>query len=99
MNDMVANKIILGERGVPGNANVVEELKEILPDAQVQVFEFIEMVTENSTPFHGPDPVGAGQVIDLIGNLSEQINYGQISPEDAAVQFRQQAENILSQNK
>ena len=43
MNDMVANKIILGERGVPGNANVVEELKEILPDAQVQVFEFIEM--------------------------------------------------------
>lgn len=99
MNDIEANKIILGERGVPGSAKVKEELKELLPEAQVQVFEYVELAEENSSPFDGPDPVGAGQIIDLIDNLSEQMNYGQITPEDAAKQFRTQAEGILSQNK
>jgi multiple sugar transport system substrate-binding protein len=49
--------------------------------------------------FNGPDPIGAGEVITLLANTSNQICYGNVKPEDAAKQFRQQAEAILAKNK
>ncbi|MBS4208342.1 sugar ABC transporter substrate-binding protein [Bacillus sp. FJAT-50079] len=99
VNDIEANKLMLGDRGVPGSSVVKEELKPLLSPAQVQVFEFVEAAEQNSSPFNGPDPVGAGQVIELLDNLSEQMNFGQLKPEEAAKEFRQQADSILSQNK
>ncbi len=98
VNDIEANKLTLGDRGIPGSSVVKEELKPLLSPEQVQVFDFVEAAEENSSAFDGPDPVGAGQVIELLDNLSEQMNYGQLKVEDAAKEFRQQADGILSQN-
>ncbi|WP_077619391.1 ABC transporter substrate-binding protein [Bacillus sinesaloumensis] len=99
INDVEANKLNLGDRGVPGSPKVQEALKPELSEAQVQVFDYIEWADSNSSSFDGPDPVGAGEVIETLDALSEQMNYGQLSVEDAAKQFRQQAESVLSQNK
>ncbi|MCC3355886.1 ABC transporter substrate-binding protein [Bacillus sp. REN16] len=99
INDIEANKLNLGDRGVPGSPKVQEALKPELSEAQVQVFDYIEWADGNSSSFDGPDPVGAGEVIETLDALSEQMNYGQLKVEDAAKQFRQQAESVLSQNK
>ncbi|GIN70733.1 putative ABC transporter substrate-binding protein YesO [Bacillus sp. J14TS2] len=95
INDVEANKFILAERGVPVSSEVKEALKSEVSEAQAQVFDYIEWAEENSSPMGVPDPAQAGQIIELLDSLSEQMNYGEISPEDAAKNFRQQAESIL----
>ncbi|MDQ0232534.1 ABC transporter substrate-binding protein [Metabacillus malikii] len=99
VNDIEANKIILGDRGVPGSSAVKEALKSELTPEQTLVFDSVEWAEQNSSEFDGPDPIGAGEVIEMLDNLSEQMSYGQLEVKDAAKQFRQQAESILSQNK
>ncbi|TXC90585.1 carbohydrate ABC transporter substrate-binding protein [Metabacillus litoralis] len=99
VNNEEANKLILGDRGIPGSSVVKDALKPVLTPEQVQVFDSVEWAEENSSAFDGPDPIGAGEIIEMLDSLSEQMNYGQLKVEDAAKQFRQQAESILSQNK
>ncbi|MFP7169535.1 extracellular solute-binding protein [Terribacillus sp. 7520-G] len=97
MNDVEANKLILGDRGVPGSSEVKDALKNEVSEAQQQVFEYVEWAETNSSPMGAPDPAGAGEVIELLDTLAEQISYGQLSPEDAAKSFRSQAEGMLGQ--
>ncbi|WP_462412885.1 ABC transporter substrate-binding protein [Neobacillus sp. Marseille-QA0830] len=99
INDIEANKLNLGDRGVPGSSVVKDALKPLLAPAQVQVFDYVEWAEKHSSSFDGPDPVGAGEIIETLDSLDEQIAYGNIKVEDAAKQFRQQAESILAQNK
>jgi multiple sugar transport system substrate-binding protein len=99
VNDIEANKLALGDRGVPGSAAVKEALKPLLSPAQVQVFDYVAWAEGNSSEFDGPDPVGAGEVIETLDSLGEQMAYGNLKVSDAAKQFRQQAESILAQNK
>ncbi|WP_077624553.1 ABC transporter substrate-binding protein [Sediminibacillus massiliensis] len=97
VNDVEANKLILGDRGVPGSSEVKEALMSEISDAQQQVFEYVEWAEQNSSPMGAPDPAGAGEVIELLDQLAEQISYGQVSPEEAAENFRNQAESMLGQ--
>ncbi|NWQ40256.1 extracellular solute-binding protein [Bacillus sp. EB106-08-02-XG196] len=99
INDIEANKLNLGDRGVPGSSVVKEALKPLLSPAQVQVFDYVDWAEGNSSEFDGPDPVGAGEVIETLDSLAEQMAYGNLSVKDAAKQFRQQAESVLAQNK
>ncbi|WP_407272298.1 ABC transporter substrate-binding protein [Radiobacillus sp. PE A8.2] len=95
VNDVEANKLILGDRGVPGSSEVKEALKAEISASQAEVFEYIAWAEENSSAMGPADPAGAGEIIELLDSLSEQMNYGQITPADAATNFRQQAESIL----
>jgi multiple sugar transport system substrate-binding protein len=99
INDIEANKLNLGDRGVPGSSVLKDALKPLLSPSQVQVFDYVEWAETNSSTFDGPDPVGAGEIIETLDNLDEQMAYGNIKVEDAAKQFRQQAESILAKNK
>ncbi|CAM3603458.1 ABC transporter substrate-binding protein [Marinicrinis lubricantis] len=99
VNDVEANKLILGERGVPGSNVVKEALKPLLSEQQVQVFDYVSWVEQNSSQMDPPDPVGAAEIMTLLGDLVEQMDYEQISAEDAAAKFRKDANNILSRNK
>ncbi|MFD2656996.1 ABC transporter substrate-binding protein [Gracilibacillus thailandensis] len=95
VNDVEANKLILGDRGVPVSSVVQEEIADDVSEAQQAVFDYVAWAEENSTPMGAPDPAGAGEIIEQLTNLSEQISYGEITPEDAAKHFRTQAEGIL----
>ncbi|AIF67005.1 ABC transporter substrate-binding protein [Terribacillus saccharophilus] len=97
MNDVEANKLILGDRGVPGSSEVKDALKDEVSEAQKQVFEYVEWAETNSSPMGAPDPAGAGEVIELLETLAEQISYGQLAPKEAAESFRTQAEGMLGQ--
>ena len=98
-NNVEANKLMLGERGVPGSPVVQKALEPLLTPVQKQLFNYVAWAGEHSSPFNGPDPIGAGEVITLLTNLADQMAYGDLKPEDAAKQFRQQADSILAKNK
>ncbi|WP_368657544.1 hypothetical protein AB3Z07_20295 [Metabacillus halosaccharovorans] len=90
---------MLGDRGVPGSPKVQEALLPLLSPAQKQVFNYVAWAGEHSSPYNGPDPTKAAEVINLLKNTTDQIAYGVLKPEEAAKQFRQQAESILAQGK
>lgn len=96
INNIEANKIIDGDRGVPGSSVVKDSLREGLDEEQAKVFDYIEYSEENSSPMGAPDPAQAGEIIDLISRITEEISYLQTTPEDGAVNFRSEAESIFS---
>ena len=93
-NNADANKLIKGERGVPISSKIKESLASELTDSGKQVFQFVadmEPKTSQMSP-----PVGSPEVVALLTDLAEQMNFGQIKPADAAVQFRKEANDILA---
>jgi len=98
VNDIEANKLILGERGVPVSSVVQESIKPWLTVAQQQVVDYVSWAEENSSPGDPVDPVGSAEIIDKLRWLWEQMEYEQISIEEAAHIFRTEANAILSMN-
>lgn len=99
VNDVEANKLILGERGVSVSSVVQEAIKPLLSPEQQQVFEYVAWSESNSSPMDPVDPVGSAEIIDKLKTLTEQMEYDQISVEDAAKNFRDEATSILAKNK
>jgi multiple sugar transport system substrate-binding protein len=99
INDIEAEKIIKGERGVPINSKVQEALKPILTPEEKKVFDYIAWAEKNSSPNDPPVPVGSVEVFKLMADVSDQILYKKISVEDGAAKFRKEANAILAKNK
>lgn len=94
-NSIEAGEIILADRGLPSNLVVREHIAEMLSPADQQTAEFLAEVGPTIIDSPPPPPVGAAQVLDVLGELSEQVGFGQITPEDAAERFLQEANAIL----
>jgi multiple sugar transport system substrate-binding protein len=99
VNDVEANKLILGDRGVPGSSVVKEALKPLLSPQQAQVFDYVAWAEKNSTKADPSEPIGAAEVFSLLTSVTEQLDFKKITPEEAAKQFRTQANAILAKNK
>lgn len=95
-NDLEANDIIKAERGVPGSKKVMTHLSEHLDGIQLENIKYVQWAEDNSSPMGALEPPKAGQVMDLIRNIYDEIMYEQISVEEAAKKFREEAENILN---
>lgn len=98
VNDIEANKILRGDRGVPIASDVQEALRPELDDVTVATFDFIAWVDENSSPIDPPPPVGASEVTSELNDLVERMLYKTITVEEAAERFRESANSILSSN-
>ncbi|WP_299094850.1 sugar ABC transporter substrate-binding protein [uncultured Metabacillus sp.] len=98
-NDLEANEILAAERGVPISEKVREHLRPQMNDAAKEMFDYVERVETHSSPIYPPDPPGSGEVGTLFDRIIEKLNYGNISVEEAATQFRKEAEEILAKNK
>ncbi|CAM4206229.1 extracellular solute-binding protein [Paenibacillus alkaliterrae] len=99
VNDVEANKLILGDRGVPVSAKVKEALKAVSTEAQIQVYDYVAWAEANSSPMDPADPIGSAEVFKSLTSLAEQMNYNKITPEEAATKFRDEATAILKKNK
>lgn len=73
-----------------------EALNSLLSEEQKHVFEFVEWAEAHSSKMDPPDPLGSSEVVKELETLTEQMYFGKISPEEAAVQFREKANSILT---
>lgn len=94
-NDQAANEVMMGERGVPISSAIREALIPQLSETEQSIFDLLDYAQTHSAPIDKPDPEGAGEVVVLIKELEEQVLYEQITPAEAATQFRAEAELIL----
>ncbi|WP_276357342.1 ABC transporter substrate-binding protein [Cohnella caldifontis] len=98
VNDIEANKIILGERGVPVSFKVKEALKPYLPPEQTEVFDFVSWAERQGSPMDPPSPAGAVEVDKLLNSTVEEMLFGKSTVEEAAKRFREEANAILAGN-
>lgn len=97
VNSVDANKILLGERGIPVSSVVGDAIADDLDDVTKQVVAFVNnVVVPNSSPTPAADPDGASEIHAASRELVEQISYGAISAEDAAQMFIDTATEILN---
>lgn len=94
INDPEANNLIKGERGVPISSKIKESVASQLTDSGKQVFKFVADMEPTTSPMS--PPVGSPEVVALLTDLAEQMNFGKIDPAAAAAQFRKEANSILS---
>ena len=98
-NDLAANDILAAERGVPISSVVQEHLKPKVDPAQQKAFALLAYVEQHHSELDAPDPPNSRQVIDEVYvPLMDQVLYGQLPAEDAAKQFREQANALLAAN-
>ncbi|MBY3620452.1 extracellular solute-binding protein [Acinetobacter sp. CUI P1] len=94
INDPEANNLIKGERGVPISSKIKESVASQLTESGKQVFKFVADMEPTTSPMS--PPVGSPEVVALLTDLAEQMNFGKIDPAAAAAQFRKEANAILS---
>ncbi|MDU0199759.1 ABC transporter substrate-binding protein [Paenibacillus sp. MAH-36] len=99
VNDIEANKLIKGDRGVPVSSKVKDALKPLLSPNEVKIFDYVAWAEQNSSQMDPPNPVGSIEVEKLLKATSEQILYKKTSVEEAAAKFRKDANAILGKNK
>jgi multiple sugar transport system substrate-binding protein len=94
-NNLEANEILKAERGVPISAKVREHLLPNLDEATKETFRYLELVQEHSRPVNVVSPPGEGEIRTLFERTSQAVNYGEMTPEEAAKSFRKEATAIL----
>ena len=97
-NNVEANKILLGERGVPISPAIQEAIKPLLTPAQTETQDYVSFVEKNASPLPPPDP---SVVTNLTNNvylpqLVDPVLLKQTSAESAVSQFRKDASSLLA---
>jgi multiple sugar transport system substrate-binding protein len=96
VGDPGAAKVLGVERGIPCSAAVRAAIAPSL-DAQSQVaLQFVSNLADLLGPIPPPPPANAGEVATALLTKSQEVAFGQQSPEDAGPAFVQQAGEILT---
>ncbi|GIN71542.1 ABC transporter substrate-binding protein [Bacillus sp. J14TS2] len=97
-NSTEAHEILKAIYGVPISSKVQEHITPLVDEPTKQIFDYIELVKDYSSPISPPEPSGHGEISSMYTRVLEKINFGELTPEDAAKQFRSEAEARLAKN-
>ncbi len=97
LTDVEANKILLGERGVPIIPAVREAVKAAVDPVMGQVFDYISLVGNgNASPIDPPDPAASGEVLKFFRDTTQAVLMGVMSSAEGADKIMKQANIILA---
>ena len=99
VNDIEANKILNGDRGIPVNDKVRAELSLMQSPEGQATFDFVDQVIEMGTANYFVNPTFASQVSQAGSEAEEQAVYKRMSPSEAADYFMKNAADIIDQNQ
>jgi multiple sugar transport system substrate-binding protein len=94
VNAEEALKIFKVEQGSPGSTEMVEVVKPLLDPAQQNALDFIQetVAVAERAPYA---PVGGSEIDTLFGDCASAISFGEMTVEEAADKFWEEANAIL----
>jgi multiple sugar transport system substrate-binding protein len=96
-NNADANKILLGERGVPISPTIQNAIAPLLTPAQAEAQRYVSFVESNGSPLPPPDPTVEQNLENNIylPNTIDPVLLKQTSADVAVAQFRKDANSLL----
>jgi multiple sugar transport system substrate-binding protein len=97
-NDVEANKILLGERGVPISPKIQEAIKPLQTPAQVETQNYLGIIEKEGSPLPPPDPAVQSKLDQnvYLPQLLDPVLLKQAPAEAAVAQFRKDATAVLA---
>ncbi|MCO5732511.1 ABC transporter substrate-binding protein [Rhizobium sp. SSA_523] len=96
ITDPEAIRILGVDRGIPPSATGRDALAPVLSDVEKNVVSYFAGIQGKIGPTPKPKPKGAGEVRDSFMRTGTEVVLGNLSADDAAGQFVQDAEDILA---
>lgn len=95
VNNIKVYEIGGSDRGVPLKQEIRDAMASNLSETEKKIFDYISLVTENSSPIDN-FPSAAAEVLQALADIDELVIYGEMTPKEGAKEFRKQAKEILS---
>ncbi len=96
LNDEEANKLINGERGTSIMSNIRALMGEQLTGASKMAMDYINTISEIASHGMPREPIGQIEIENELMNLFEAVGMMEMTPEEAAAEFRSVAEDIFA---
>ena len=96
INNLDANKVLGVERGIPCSAAVRDSIAPGLKEQDQVALKFVSNLGDLLGPIPPPPPPNAGEIDVQLLPKSQEVAFGQASPEDAGPAFVKQAQDILA---
>ncbi len=97
INSKEANEIILGEPGVPANGEVASQITSQVDDTQAKIFTYVtEVVTPVASVANPPAGNGMTEAENLLMELAQYVEYGQMTGMEAAEKFFTEGNEIMA---
>jgi multiple sugar transport system substrate-binding protein len=98
-NDVAANKVLAGERGVPIASKVLAALKPTLGRETLESFDLIERATAYATKLPPVDPPAWTTILTTVftPKVEKAVMNGETRPRPAVKLFRREANQLLAQ--
>ncbi|MGF1660942.1 MAG: ABC transporter substrate-binding protein [Kineosporiaceae bacterium] len=95
INDPEAVEVLGIQRGIPAVDEARVAVSADLPAEEVATVEFIDALGDDVAPTPSAPPPGAGEVVDLFMRVTQEVAFGQVSPEEAAARFFAEAPGLV----
>ncbi len=95
LNDEEANKLINGERGTSIMSNIRDMMSENLTGASKMAMDYINTISEIASHGMPREPIGQVEIENELMNIFEAVGMMELTPEEAAVEFRTIANEIF----
>ncbi len=95
-NSPEAGAILMTDRGVPTNTEIVESITPSLKPADTTVVGFLKDIAPDIKEAPPVPPVGAGSVQNVIKRYTDEVLYDRLTPQAAAEAFKKEVEGMLA---
>lgn len=96
LGDIEANKILLGDRGLPVVPAVRSALAGTADRQNAIVFDYITLVAGRSSPPDLAYPEAEEEALDLFQKTTQEVRFGRLTPAQAAQALHQQWADLLA---
>ncbi len=100
VNSEEANDVIMAERGTPISSKIRDHMVSAgkMTQQQKDMFQYVDDAAKLVGETPRPDPAGMSEVNKVFKDVGYSAFYGKATPEEAAANFRKQANEILARN-
>ncbi|WP_137843167.1 extracellular solute-binding protein [Microbacterium sp. 2FI] len=94
-NSEEAADLLLAERGVPANEKIREYITPKLDETNQEVVDFLDSISERVGDAPPATPPGGGAIETIIDQHTQQVLFGEKTPEEAAASFIAELQRAL----
>ncbi|WP_121180324.1 hypothetical protein [Nocardiopsis sp. Huas11] len=95
VNDPGVGELVGNELGVPANLEVREHVVDGREGPEAQVTSFTMELEDAVVDGNPPWPVGAGEAVDTVQVIHDELIFGEITPDEAAERHIEAVEAAL----